>query len=225
VVAASALAGYICSSTPFEDVRPRHSLRVNRRGGAAPSVEIVQGFPESIAGRALLLPVDNLNTDGIYAGTLTYRDDVPPAEMAAAAMANYDPQFQRIAREGDIIVAGRNFGTGSSREQAATCLAHRGIRCVVAASFNQTYSRNAFNNGYLVLESPDLYEALRAELSGRGGATIPGPTILIDFRRCTIAAGGREYPVSPVSTVAQELIVAGGAEDLVRGRLCAAAAR
>jgi homoaconitate hydratase len=220
VVAASAAAGYICAPTKFEQTAPRHAVKVNeppdRTAGAA---EIADGFPARITGRVLLLPVDNLNTDGIYAGTLTYRDDVPPEEMAAAAFANYDPKFNEIARDGDIVVAGRNFGTGSSREQAATCLAHRGLRCVIAASFSQTYKRNAFNNGYLVIDSPKLYDALRDRLADRSGATIPGPEITIDFTTSSISLDDRALSFSPLSTVAQELIVAGGAENLVRSRL------
>jgi homoaconitate hydratase len=220
VVAASAAAGYICAPTRFEQVKPKFTVKVSAAAPRADrGVEIVPGFPQSITGRALLLPVDNLNTDGIYSGKLTYRDDVPPAEMAAASFANYDPKFNGIARDGDIVVAGRNFGTGSSREQAATCLGHRGIRCVVATSFSQTYARNAFNNGFLVLESPALYGALHRDLARAGAATIPGPEITIDFRTSRITAGGRSHPFQPVSPVAQELIAAGGAENVVRGIL------
>ena len=219
VVAASAAAGYICSPTRFEHIEPRFSVRA----GDAPlrrsePVEILDGFPAEITGRALLLPVDNLNTDGIYSGTLTYRDDVTPAQMAAASFANYDPGFNEIAAAGDIVVAGRNFGTGSSREQAATCLAHRGIRCVIAASFSQTYKRNAFNNGFLVLDSPDLYDAMHAKLANRG-ATIAGPTLTLDFTTSQVVLDGEPFAFSPLSAVAQELIAAGGAEALVRGRL------
>jgi homoaconitate hydratase len=219
VVAASAAAGYICSPTRFEQVKPRYTVTVHEVAAPPAAVEIVEGFPQTMTGRALLLPVDNLNTDGIYSGKLTYRDDVPPEEMAAASFANYDPEFNRIARAGDIVVAGRNFGTGSSREQAATCLAHRGIACVVASSFSQTYARNAFNNGFLVIESPALYQALHRTLAGTGAATIPGPQISIDFRTSRITAGRESWPFQPVSPVAQELIAAGGAENVVRQRL------
>jgi homoaconitate hydratase len=141
VVAASAIAGYICAPDRFETIEPRIAIESHPRPARTGGGRIVEGFPERLTGRALWLPVDNLNTDGIYAGTLTYRDDVTEAEMAAAAMANYDPKFNEIARPGDIIVAGRNFGTGSSREQAATCLKLRGIPCVIAASFSETYKR------------------------------------------------------------------------------------
>ncbi len=229
VIAASAAAGYICSPTAFDQVELRFSVTVHDQPAPAPApgtapaqVEIVDGFPESVSGRALLLPVDNLNTDGIYSSKLTYRDDVTPAEMAAASFGNYDPRFNDLAAEGDIVVAGRNFGSGSSREQAATCLVHRGIRCVIAASFSQTYKRNAFNNGFLVIDSPQLYDALHGRFGDSVDATIPGPTIAIDFPSSRITLDGERYPFSPLSTVAQELIVAGGAENLVRQRLAAA---
>jgi homoaconitate hydratase len=217
VVAASAAAGYICAPTPFADTKPKFSIKVSAARHRSPAAAILDGFPATITGRTLLLPVDNLNTDGIYSGKLTYRDDVTEQQMADAAFANYDPEFNAVARAGDIVVAGRNFGTGSSREQAATCLAHRGLACVVAASFSQTYKRNAFNNGFLVIDSPAVYDALHAMLAG--GATIPGPEITLDFENSCARLEGRALPISPLSTVAQELIVAGGAERLVRNRL------
>ncbi len=225
VVAASAIAGYICAPTPFEDVTARHSVATHgaRPRGGAGGVRILDGFPAEVSGRALWLPVDNLNTDGIYAGTLTYRDDVTPEEMAAAAMANYDPAFDGVARPGDVIVAGRNFGTGSSREQAATCLKIRGIACVIAASFSETYKRNAFNNGFVVFECPELVEVLRSTYADAAGATVPGPDLAIDYGASVIRTGGREFAFPPLSPVAQELIVAGGAEALVKRRLESAA--
>ncbi|MCH7603496.1 MAG: 3-isopropylmalate dehydratase [Planctomycetes bacterium] len=187
--------------------------------GGTGGVEIMEGFPQSIAGRSLWLPLDNLNTDGIYSGKLTYRDDVTEAEMAAAAMANYDPEFDGICRKGDIIVAGRNFGTGSSREQAATCLKLRGIPCVIAWSFSETYKRNAFNNAFLVLECPELVEHLEARYSDSNAATIVGPNLEIDFAGSMISCDGKTFAFAPLSAVAQELIVAGGAEAQVRQRL------
>ena len=78
----------------------------------------------------------------IYGKEYTYREGMTPEEMGAVAMRNYDPAFQAIARRGDILVGGRNFGSGSSREQAATALKHRGISLVIAGSYSQTYKRN-----------------------------------------------------------------------------------
>ncbi|MCP3902032.1 MAG: homoaconitase [Planctomycetes bacterium] len=220
VVAASAVAGYICSPAPFDAIEPRTSTRVHgRRTVGGGGVEIVDGFPARVTGRILWLPVDNLNTDGIYSGKMTYRDDVTEAEMAAAAMENYDPGFAATALDGDIIVAGRNFGTGSSREQAATCLKLRGIPCVIAASFSETYKRNAFNNGFIVFECEDLVEHLRSAFAGDAAPTIVGPNTEIDFAASTITVGDRSFGFVALSAVAQELIAVGGAENLVRSRL------
>ena len=176
-------------------------------------------------GRAIFLQRDNLNTDGIYSGKLTYRDDVPPQEMAQASFNNYDPNFVSIARAGDIVISGRNFGTGSSREQAATCLKHFGIPCVIAYSFSETYKRNAFNNGFVVFECPELveyFESLKPR-DCNSGASHPltrfVSDIEIDYQTSIIACDGKQFPFPALSTVAQELVVAGGAENVVKKRL------
>jgi homoaconitate hydratase len=169
-----------------------------------------------------LLPVDSLNTDGIYGKDVTYRDDLTPEQMATYAMANYDPDFQSIAAEGDIIVAGRNFGAGSSREQAATALKYRGIRMVIAASFSQTYLRNAFNNAFICIESLELSDAIRAAFkdeAAAGNKTIPAGALTIDFKNAKATWNGRSYALSPVGPAAQELVLAGGLEALTRKRL------
>jgi homoaconitate hydratase len=222
VVAASAVAGHITGSEDLGyTVLER---RYQDLGGQPPqrSVEILAGFPERIQGRVLLLPIDNLNTDGIYGKDVTYRDDLSPDEMAAHAMRNYDPDFQNIAQDGDVIIAGSNFGTGSSREQAATSLAYRGIRMVIAASFSQTYLRNAFNNGFICLESPELSVEVRrahSEQVKAGRRTIVAGSIEVDFRRSRAVWNDAEHPLSPLGPAAQELVLADGLEALTRRRL------
>ncbi|HVP74276.1 MAG TPA: homoaconitase [Phycisphaerales bacterium] len=242
VVAASAVAGYICAppQARFTEKKAKFSVKVYAASGDGPSVdgrsvEVIAGFPAEVRSRLLWLPIDNLNTDGIYSGKLTYRDDVPPAEMAAASFNNYDPSFVKVARKGDVVVSGRNFGTGSSREQAATCLQHFGIPCVIAHSFSETYKRNAFNNGFVVFECPELVAWLADKYGGPGGpaqaspqtavgaATIVGPDVVIDYRASTITCDGRTFAFPPLSVVAQELVVAGGAENVVKKRLAAMA--
>ena len=108
---------------------------------------------------------DNLNTDGIYPGKYTYQDNFTPKQQAEVVMENYDPEFVKIAEPGDILVSGFNFGTGSSREQAATALKYKGIKLVIAGSFNETYKRNAINNGFLLIECPELVKSYK-ELFG-----------------------------------------------------------
>ncbi|MBL8762768.1 MAG: homoaconitase [Phycisphaerae bacterium] len=220
VVAASAIAGYIRSPQPVAPMTPVYSARTRpaapRAGGAAP---IVPGFPGRLRGRAWFLDRDNLNTDGIYAGKHTYNDKMTPAEMAAVIFENYDPTFRSLARPGDVVVGGLNFGTGSSREQAATALKHAGIPCVIASSFSETYKRNAFNNGFVVFECPALIAAWRAVPRDPHVKTRDQGEIEIDYRASTVRWSGREFPFTPLSPVAQELIVAGGAEEVVTRRL------
>ena len=222
VVAASAVAGHITGPAGLDVFSPEYRLRDMELPSPERAIDILEGFPERLEGRALLLPVDSLNTDGIYGKDVTYRDDLTPEQMATHAMANYDSGFQSIAEHGDILVAGTNFGTGSSREQAATALMYRGIRMVIAASFSQTYLRNAFNNAFICLESPELARAVRdalAEEAEAGQRTIPAGDLKVDFRRSVATWHDTEYSQSPLGPAAQELVLAGGLEALTRGRL------
>ena len=172
---------------------------------------------------------DNLNTDGIFAGKHTYNDALTKEQMAAVIFENYDPEFRARAKPGDVVVGGLNFGTGSSREQAATALKFFGIPCVIASSFSETYKRNAFNNGFVCFECPGLVEWLRAEgkrheargMSGEGSTAksrLIGD-VEIDYRAGEVRVAGQVFGFSPLSPVAQELVVAGGAEEVVRRRL------
>ena len=166
VVAASAISGYLCGPSQFEDHEP---TKVFEALASAPpvaeKVRILPGFPQNVRGRLVFLPQDNLNTDGIYSKDYTYREDMTPAMMARVVMENYDPQFGSITSSGDVIVGGFNFGTGSSREQAVTALKFKGIPLVIAGSFSQTYLRNAFNNGFLCIETPEFVNRLRNEFA------------------------------------------------------------
>jgi homoaconitate hydratase len=173
-----------------------------------------------IEGRLILIPKDNLNTDGIYGKDYTYKDDMTPPEMGRVAMRNYDPLFQEIVREGDIMVGGWNFGTGSSREQAATSLKYRGIPLVIAGSYSQTYKRNAFNNAFIVIECPRLVTDLRERYAPAKEPTIATDIIArVDFETSRITAGGKTYTFSPLRDVAQELIALGGFEAVLRHRI------
>lgn len=223
VVAASAAAGHICAPQNLKGDGPSHQLRVPPQAEkTAVETPILDGFPASLSGELLFCNADNLNTDGIYPGKYTYREDLSNEEMAAVAMENYDSEFQSVAQEGDIMVSGFNFGTGSSREQAATALKYRGISLVIAGSFSATYKRNAFNNGYLLLDCPTLVEWLRGDASEQDNATLSRRTGLhanINFRNGTITVGEHEFSFPALGPTAQELVIAGGLENLVRQRL------
>ena len=219
VVAASALAGFICAPQAFVDRAAGTTIRRAPGKPQAPvSVEIIDGFPPSVTGRVLFVDKDNLNTDGIYAGKHTYRDDMTPEQMATVTFENYDPNFNTLYQNGDVVVGGLNFGTGSSREQAATALKFKGIPCVIASSFSETYKRNAFNNGFVVFECPELVTHLRATLTNRTPTTVASE-ITINYGKSMLTIDGKSFAFPPLSPAAQELIVAGGAENLVATRL------
>jgi homoaconitate hydratase len=220
VVAASALAGFICAPQTFTDRAAGTAIRRSKSKSAlgGSDVEIIAGFPPSVRGRVLFIDKDNLNTDGIYGSKHTYRDDMKPEEMAAVTFENYDPNFNTLYQKGDVVVGGLNFGSGSSREQAATALKFKGIPCVIAASFSETYKRNAFNNGFVVFECPELVTHLRATLTNRKPTTVASE-ITIDYGKSMLTIDGKSFSFPPLSPAAQELIVAGGAENLVASRL------
>jgi homoaconitate hydratase len=227
VVAASAAAGYITGPEPVAATRPvRHFRKSGPASGGAPAVEILPGFPANFTGRLLWLPVDNLNTDGIYGKDYTYRDDMTPEMMAKVVMENYDPQFAGLMRLGDLLVGGFNFGTGSSREQAATALQAAGIQLVIAGSFSQTYLRNAFNNGFICLDCPGLVEALReayaAEAQAGRKTVIDESGVTVDVAASRVIWRGRSFASAPLGRPVQELVTAGGVENQVRRRLQAA---
>ena len=225
VVAASAVAGYIRGPHEFADrnpVRNYKDLTVSAAGGAE-KVEILKGFPERVKGRLVFMPQDNVNTDAIYGKDYTYRDDMTKEMMATVVMENYDPQFAARTQSGDVIVGGFNFGTGSSREQAVTCLKAKGIPLVIAASFSQTYLRNAYNNGFLCIEVPELVKRVREqftkEIAAKEKTIIPGDEIDIDFTNSVIMWGGERFPFPALGSVPQSLVIAEGVENLVAKRL------
>jgi homoaconitate hydratase len=233
VVAASAVAGYICSPTKFDSgsihvAARRLDSQAICQGGPA-SASVIEGFPALVQGRLLWMDRDNLNTDGIYAGKHTYNDTLTPEQMASFIFENYDPTLRTWAQKGDVIVGGFNFGTGSSREQAATALKFFGFPCVIAASFSETYKRNAFNNGFVCFECPGLVQWLRDQGARTGASAGSEKTrivgkVTIDYRSSTLrltpsSGAPREFTFPPLSPVAQELVVAGGAEEVVKRRL------
>ena len=221
VVAASAVAGYIRGPYESADRAPKREYREFTEKVRAEAVEILPGFPEGVKGRLIFMPQDNVNTDAIYGKDYTYRDDMTPEMMAKIVMENYDPQFAVRTRAGDVIVGGFNFGTGSSREQAVTCLKAKGVRLVIAASFSQTYLRNAYNNGFLCIQAPELVKRLREQFAKeiKEKTIIPGDEIDIDFTSSAITWRGGKFTFPPLGTVPQSLVIAGGVENLVAKRL------
>lgn len=180
----------------------------------APRPSMLDGFPQCIEGRSVVLTHGPINTDGIYGRDVTYQDGLSTKEMGSHAMHNYDPKFQQIARAGDILVAGHGFGIGSSREQAASALRYFGIRIIIAASASQTYLRNAYNNGLIVIECAPLAEFLIGN-SVQSERTRVGPHLRVDFALGTITLDEATFEFTPPGRAMQELVIAGGLVELI----------
>ncbi len=154
---------------------------------------------------------DNVNTDVIFAGKYTY-NIMPPEEMAKHALEDLDPEFAKNVKPGDVIVAGKNFGCGSSREQAAACLKYAGVQAVIAKSFARIYYRNAINLGLPVLQSAEAADALQAR-----------DEVEIDFAGGKILSGGREFTFPPYPPAVLGIIEAGGLIEYTKKKLAKAA--
>ncbi len=142
---------------------------------------------------------DNINTDVIFPGKYTYTISHDPQELARHALEDLDPTFAARARMGDVIVAGRNFGNGSSREQAVTCLKHAGVRAVIAHSFARIYYRNAINNGLLAIECPPIVDCVET-----------GDTLAIDMAAHEIRACEQTFAFAPLPAEVRAILDAGG---------------
>jgi 3-isopropylmalate/(R)-2-methylmalate dehydratase small subunit len=129
---------------------------------------------------------DDVNTDVIFPGKYTYTI-TDPQEMAQHALEDLDAKFAKEVKPGDIVVAGTNFGCGSSREQAATCLKYAGVGAVLAKSFSRIFFRNAINAGLPLAQSAEAVAAIE-----------PGEVIEIDFERGTIHAKKGSFAFPPL---------------------------
>ncbi|ERS99142.1 homoaconitate hydratase LYS4 [Sporothrix schenckii 1099-18] len=191
--------------------------------------DILPGFPEKIEGEIVFCDGDNINTDGIYPGKYTYQDNVPKETMAEVCMENYDKEFRTIAKAGDILVAGFNFGCGSSREQAATAILAKQIPLVVAGSFGNIFSRNSINNALLGIEMSRLVQRLREAYKDDPEKPLTRRTgwrLLWDVRRSKVVVTEKdgavwEQKVGELPPNVQEIIACGGLENWIRAKIAA----
>lgn len=221
--------GVVASVEDAKESAGSSSTTTNEETEAKGPIEILEGFPSEISGELVLCDADNINTDGIYPGKYTYQDDVPRETMAKVCMENYDPEFQTKTKPGDILISGFNFGTGSSREQAATAILAKGINLVVSGSFGNIFSRNSINNALLTLEIPALINMLREkyhdkpkELTRRTGWFLKWD---VSQAKVVVTEGSPDGPIVLEQKVGelgknlQEIIVKGGLEGWVKSQL------
>ncbi len=199
VVAASAAAGRI--------ILPRRAPAEPR----APAVEVLHPPPPAAPvtapapwpgrgttrGRAWVYG-DHISTDEIFPGKYTYTLRTQ-SEIAAHAMEDVDPAFAREVQPGDVLFVGENFGHGSSREQAVTCLKYAGVAAVVAKSYARLFYRNAVNQGLPVLESPQAVDAARR-----------GDPVVVHWEEGVVELPAGRFPFRGPQGLAREILDAGG---------------
>jgi 3-isopropylmalate/(R)-2-methylmalate dehydratase small subunit len=152
---------------------------------------------------------DNVNSDIIIAGR--YLIYIEPEELAKHAFEMLGEGFPAKLREYDILVAGRNFGCGSAREQASTAIKGLGIKAVVAASFARTFYRNAINDGLTIVESPEVYAAVKE-----------GDQISIALADGKIAHAGKEYSFPQIPPSVRKILELGGLANYLKANATAA---
>ncbi|MEM3736645.1 MAG: 3-isopropylmalate dehydratase small subunit [Candidatus Bathyarchaeia archaeon] len=151
---------------------------------------------------------DDINTDIIISGKYKFKT-LDMKELASHAMEAVDPEFAKKVTSGDIIFAGKNFGCGSSREQAPRVLKELGLSAVVASSFARIFYRNAINIGLPLIESKEAVEE-----------TETGDMVSIDLTMGTIRneTKGRSYSFTPIPTFMLEILQSGGLVEYLKKR-------
>lgn len=153
---------------------------------------------------------DHVDTDVIIPAR--YLGTTDPLELASHCMEDIDTEFITKVKPGDVIVAGRNFGCGSSREHAPISIKAAGVSVVIAATFARIFYRNALNIGLPIIESPQAAAGISA-----------GDQVEVDLEAGKIKnlTTGAEFGFAPLVGAAQDLIKAGGLVGLTRAKLAA----
>ncbi len=151
---------------------------------------------------------DDINTDEIIPARYLVTTD--PEELAKHVMEDADPDFPNKVNPGDIIVAGKNFGCGSSREHAPLALKGAKIGAIIAESFARIFYRNAINLGLPIIESPEAAKEIEE-----------GDIVEVDLEKGIIrnVTKGKEYTFKPLPESLQKVFEAGGLMEYAKGRL------
>jgi 3-isopropylmalate/(R)-2-methylmalate dehydratase small subunit len=150
---------------------------------------------------------DDINTDMLFPGKYTYTCS-KPEEIKPHLLEDLDPGFAQSVQPGDVIIAGKNFGCGSSREQPVVGLKAVGIQAIVARSFARIFYRAAINQGLLLVEAPEAVAAYT-----------PGAEVTLDASAGTISIGGKAYSFPRLPPEILAICEAGGLLEFTRRKL------
>lgn len=150
---------------------------------------------------------DNVDTDVIIPAR--YLNNTEPKELARHCMEDIDAEFASKVRQGDILVAGANFGCGSSREHAPIAIRACGISCVIAESFARIFYRNSLNIGFPILECPEAAKKIRE-----------GDRVAVDFEKGLITdiTTGQRFQAAPFPAFIENIIRCGGLMEYIKSK-------
>jgi homoaconitate hydratase family protein/3-isopropylmalate dehydratase small subunit len=150
--------------------------------------------------------VDNLNTDQMFAGNLTYTvSSADPRSILPHLFAGFDPAFATKVEQGDIIIAGENFGCGSSREHPAVGLAHAGVKAVIVKSVNRIFFRSSVNQGLILIVQPEVVESY-----------LSGDKVSVSLDKGTIGLNERVFHYPPLPGKLLDIIRKKGLVNWIR---------
>ncbi|MCF2143996.1 MAG: 3-isopropylmalate dehydratase [Candidatus Heimdallarchaeota archaeon] len=164
-------------------------------------------------GRMWIFPDKNINTDQIFPGKYTY-DPLTPEQMAEHALEDYLPSFAKEVQKGDILITGQNFGSGSSREQAVTCLKAAGVAAIVGVSFARIFYRNAINNAFPLIPCPEA-----AQYVFEHADVLKDEKITVNLIDGTIAIKDKTFNFPPLTGEALNIFKAGGLLEYTKKKL------
>lgn len=202
-VAISALAGEIADPRGIEanDKFPYHIPQ-------SATVDIKAGEDRYAEGTWNYADVDNLNTDQMFAGKLTYEvQSSEPEKIMPHLFKGFDDSFAGRVRAGDIIMAGANFGCGSSREHPSVGLSFAGVKAVVCKSVNRIFYRSSVNQGLPIILVPDAVDAYKQ-----------GDKVEIDFAKGQVVVANKSFSFAPLPAKLMEIFQAKGLVNYVKGK-------
>ncbi|HUT80375.1 MAG TPA: 3-isopropylmalate dehydratase [Candidatus Bathyarchaeia archaeon] len=164
-------------------------------------------------GRMWIFTDKNINTDQIFPGKYTY-DPLTPEQMAKHALEDYLPNFIKEVKPGDILVTGPNFGAGSSREQAVTCLKAAGVAAVVGITFARIYYRNAINMAFPLISCPQATNYIfehKDELKDQ--------ELFVDLAEGKVIINNKTFTFPPLKGEALNIFKVGGLVEYTRNKL------
>jgi 3-isopropylmalate/(R)-2-methylmalate dehydratase small subunit len=157
---------------------------------------------KKIKSKVLRIYPKDTNTDEVISGKYKY-DELDLKKLAVHAFESIDPTFYADSQKakGSILIADRNFGCGSSREQAPQVIKACDVSCIIAESYARIFYRNGFNIGLPLIECKGISKSAK-----------PGDVLEVDFKKCTVKNNttGKEYPFKPIPEFMQQLLEAGG---------------